>query len=92
MSGSTDVAIAKPEPRPHPRRIGLQRRIDEVAEFRVFDDRRQEVAGHRVVEAEERPAEQDVVAPGEVRVEAGAEGQQPGHVAPHVDRALRTAG
>ena len=50
------------EPRAHARRIGLERRVDELAELGVLDDRRQELAGHRVVEAEERPAEQDVVA------------------------------
>ena len=42
----------------------------------------------RVVEPEERATEQDVVAPGEVLVEAGAEGQQAGHVTADVDRAL----
>ena len=47
-----------------------------------------ELAGHRVVEAEERAAEQDVVAPGQLLVEAGAERQQPGDVAVDVDHAL----
>ena len=76
------------EPGAHPRRVGLERRVDEVAELGVLDDRRQELAGHRVVEPEERAAEQDVVAPGQLLVEAGAERQQPGDVAVDVDRAL----
>ena len=40
------------------------------------DDRRQELAGDRVVETEERAAEQDVVAARQLLVEAGAQGQQ----------------
>ena len=61
MSGSTEVAMAKPEPRAHARRVGLERRIDELAELGVLDDRRQQPAGDLVVEAQERAAEQDVV-------------------------------
>ena len=52
------------------------------------DDRRQELAGHRVVEPEERAAEQDVVPPGQLLVEAGAERQQARDVPVDVDRAL----
>ena len=92
MSGSTDGRDGEAEARPHPRRVGPQRRVDELAELRVLDDRRQQLAGHRVVEAEERAAEQDVVAPGQLLVEAGPEGQQAGHVAEDVDRSLRRAG
>ena len=79
----------EPESGAHPGRIGPQRRVDEVAELRVVDDRRQELAGHPVIEAEERAAEQDVVASGQVLVEAGAQGQQAGHVPDDVDRTLR---
>ena len=42
-----------------------------------------------VVEAQERASEQDVLAAGQLLVEAGAEGQQAGDMAADVDRALR---
>ena len=66
----------EPEPRPHPRRVRLQRRIDELAEVGEFDDRRAAARASPVVEAQERAAEQDVVAAGQLLVEAGAQGQQ----------------
>ena len=81
----------EPEPGTHAGRVRLERGIDELAELRVLDDRRQEPSRDRVVQAQERPAEQDVVAAAQLLVEPRAEGEQPGHVPPHVDRALRRA-
>ena len=81
MSGSTEVAMANPRRARMPGRVGAHRRLDELAELGVVDDRRQQLAGDRVVEAEERAAQQDVLATGQLLVEPGAEGQQSGHVA-----------
>src|SRR4029079_5781609 len=41
-----------------------------------------------LVGRKERPAEEDVVAPGQLLIEAGPEGQETRHVAEHVDRAF----
>ena len=79
----------EPEARAHARRVGLDRRIDELAEVRVLDDRRQELADEPVVEAHERAGEQDVLAPAQVLVEPRAERQQARDVAVDLDRALR---
>ena len=54
--------------------------------YSMIDGRSSRVTS--IVETEERAAEQDVVATGQVLVEAGTQGQQAGHVADDVDRAL----
>ena len=64
------------EPCAHARRVGLDRRVDELAEIGVRDDRRHQFAHDLVVEAKEGAGEQDVVAPGQILVEARAQRQQ----------------
>ena len=82
----------EPEPRAHARRVRLDRRIDELAEVRVLDDRRQQLAHEPVVEAHERAGQQDVLAAAQVLVEARAERQQARDVAVDLDRSPQTAG
>ena len=53
----------EPEPGAHARRVGLDRRVDELAEVGVGDDVGEQLADDLVVEAEERTGEQDVLGP-----------------------------
>ena len=89
MSGSTDVAIAEAEAGAHARRVGLDRRVDELADVGELDDaRRAARAIVAVLDAEEGAGQQDVLAAGQLLVEAGAQGQQARDLAVHVDDAL----
>ena len=81
----------EPEPGPHARRVRLDRRVDELAEIGELDDAGQPLLDDRVLEAHERAGQADVVAAGELLVEAGAEGQQARDVAVDLDRRPPTA-
>src|SRR6185503_7013279 len=72
----------------HARAVGLDRRVDELAEVGELDDRRQQLLDPAVLQAEERPAEQDVLDAGEIDVEARAEAEQARDLAADVHDAL----
>ena len=57
----------------HARRVRRHRRVDEVAELGERDDRVQALLDLLLDEAVQRAVEEDVLAPGEVAPEAGAE-------------------
>ena len=78
----------EPEAGPHARRVGLDRRVDELADVGEVDDAGQPLLHRLVGHAEERAGEADVVAARQVGVEAGTERQQARHVADDVDGAL----
>jgi len=76
----------EPETGPHPGRVGLDRRVDELTDVGEVDDRIL-AADHLVVgDPHERAGQHDVVAAVEVLVEAGAELEEAGDVAADVDR------
>ena len=61
-----------------PRRVGLDRRVDELADVRELDDVLEPAIHLVVIDAQERAGQQDVLAAGQLLVEAGAEGEQAG--------------
>ena len=76
------------QPGSHPRRVRLHRSIDERADLGELDDRRGQLGHLPRVDPEERPHQVDVVATGQLHLEAGPEGQQGGHPAVGDDVAL----
>ena len=64
------------EPHVHPARVALDRRVDELLDLGELDDlvepRRDLASAH----AEDRAVEEDVLAPGQLGVEAGADLEQ----------------
>ena len=64
------------EPHEHPRRVRAHRDVDEVLELRERDDLVEALADVRALQAEDRAVEVDVLAAGEVGMEAGAELEQ----------------
>ena len=91
MSGSTEVAIANPRRARMPDEyvlIGASMNWPMSANSTMP---RQPLLDDRVVDAHERPGEEDVLAAGQLLVEAGAEGQQARDVAADLDDARPTA-
>ena len=76
------------EPHEHPGRVGANRNVDEVLELRERDDLVEALADVRALQAEDRAVEEDVLAPGEVGMEAGAELEQRADPAADVDAAV----
>jgi hypothetical protein len=76
------------QPGAHAGRVRLDRRVDELAEVRELDDRLQALDDLPVFEPEEGSGEEDVLAPREVLVEAGAQRQEAAHLAADDDPAL----
>ena len=79
------------EPHVHPRRVRAHRQVDEVLELGERDDLVQLLAHVRAREAVDRAVQEDVLAAGEVGVEAGAELEQRADAAADVDAARRSA-
>ena len=79
------------EPHEHPRRVRAHRHVDEVLELRERDDLVEALADVRALQPEDRAVEVDVLAAGEVGMEAGAELEQRADPAADVDAALRSA-
>ena len=77
------------EPHVHPRRVGAHGQVDELLELRERDDLVHRLAHARAREAVDRAVQVDVLAPGEVGVEAGAELEQRRDAAAGLDAAAR---
>ena len=60
----------------HARAVGLDRALDELAELGEVDDRREALLDLRLAHAQDRAVQADVLAPGELGVEARAELEQ----------------
>jgi hypothetical protein len=75
------------EARGHARRVGPDRRVDEFLDLRPLDDACRAASHLRPGEPEERPLQDDVLAPGQLGVEAEAELQQWRDVSDHDDPA-----
>ena len=60
----------------HPRRVRAHRQVDELLELRERDDLVELLADVRALEPVDRAVQEDVLAPGEVGMEAGAELEQ----------------
>ncbi len=76
----------EPEPDQHARRVELHLVVDEVLELRERDDVVERGVGLPARQAEERGVEVDVLAPGELGVEPGAELEQRREAAALADR------
>ena len=70
MSGSRCAAIEKPEAHVHARRVALHRRVDEVADAGELDDAFELVGDLPAPHAEDRAAQIDVLAAGQLGMEA----------------------
>ena len=77
------------EPHVHPRRVGAHGQVDELLELRERDDLVHRLAHAGAREAVDRAVQVDVLAPGEVGVEAGAELEQRRDAAAGLDAAAR---
>ena len=66
----------KREPHVHPTRVTLDRRVDELPDPGKLDDVVQLALDLAPLHSEDRPVEEDVLAPGELRVEARAHLEQ----------------
>ncbi len=72
-SGSTWIATANPEPHVHAGRVGLDRRVDELLHLGELDDLVEAPRHLALREAEHDAVDEDVLAAGDLRMEAGAE-------------------
>ena len=61
------------EPHVHARRVGLHRRVDELPQLRELDDLVEAPLDLALRQAEHDAVDEDVLAAGDLRVEAGAE-------------------
>ena len=77
----------EPEPHVHPRRVRSHGQVDELLEPRERNDLVQLLPHVRAREAVDRPVEEDVLAPGQVGVEAGAELEQRAHASTDIHAA-----
>ena len=59
----------------HAAGIGLDRPIDEISYFRKFFDRRDTIPRLRIGKTEDGGIKENVLTPGELRIEAGAKFQ-----------------
>src|SRR5262245_28161930 len=75
------------EPHVHPGRVRPHGQVDEALELRERDDLVHPLAHVLALETVDRAAEEDVLAAGEIGVEAGAELEQRADRAAHVERA-----
>ena len=75
----------------HARRVGAHRQVDELLELGERDDLVHHLAHPRARQAVDRAVQVDVLAPAEVRVEAGAELEQRRDAAAGLDAAGRSA-
>ena len=82
----------EPEPHVHARRVGLHRRVDEVLQLGELDDLVEAALDLPLGEAEHDAVDEDVLAAGDLGVEAGAELDQRRDAAVDGDRAARWAG
>ena len=89
-SGSTWIATANPRPHVHAGRVGLHRRVDELAQLREVDDLVEAILDLALREPEHDAVDEDVLAAGDLRMKSGAELDQRGdaavdlHACPHV--------
>ena len=79
------------EPHGHPARVALDRRVEEPLDAGEFDDLRKPALDLSALHPEDRAVEEDVLAPGELRVEPGSDLEQAAHAAAD-DRATRSRG
>ncbi len=77
----------EPEPHVHARRVVLDRRVDELLEPGEVDDLVEALPDLLLAQAEDRTVEVDVLAPGQLGVEAGTELEQRGDLPGRVDAA-----
>src|SRR5439155_6233198 len=77
------------EPHGHPARVALDRRVEEPLDAGEFDDLRKPALDLSALHPEDRAVEEDVLAPGELRVEPGSDLEQAAHAAAD-DRATRS--
>jgi len=63
----------EPEPHVHARRVGLDRRVDELLHLGKLDDLVEPLGDFALGQAEHDAVDEDVLAPGYLRVETGAE-------------------
>ena len=75
----------EPQPDVHARRVVLDRGVDEPLQPGEADDVVEDAVEVSLPEAEDRAVEVDVLSPGQLRVEAGAEFEQSGHLAGDAD-------
>ena len=79
------------EPHRHPARVALHRRVEEALDLGELDDLVEAGADLGPAHAEDRAVEEDVLAPGQLRVEAGADLEQRADPAGDVGLARRSA-
>ena len=77
------------KPDEHAAGIGLYRTIDEIAYFRELFNRRDPLPRLYIGKTENGRVKEDVLAPGELRIEPGAKFQQCGHASTDLDIARR---
>src|SRR5262249_4419567 len=80
------------EPKLHPARVALHRRIDERADVGELDDLVEAALDLAPFHVEDRAVEEDVLPPGELGVEAGADLEQRSNPATQLHLALRRRG
>ncbi len=83
MSGRKLRRDGETEPCQHAVRVVAHRHVDEVGELRELDDRRQMLGDEALGVAEESGVQENVLATGEIEVEARSELQQRCGAAPH---------
>ena len=82
----------EPEPHEHPRRVELDRGIDEFLDLGEIEDGVEALVDLLVRHSEDDSIDIDVLATGELRVEADADRDQRRHPSPHTDGPLRWPG
>ena len=87
MSGSMLTATEKPSRTFMPGRVVLHLVVDELLELGEFDDLVESAADLLARQPEQRPVQEDVVAPGQLGLEPCAELQHRRHLASHDDLA-----
>ena len=81
----------EPESHVHARRVGADRKIDEPLELRERDDLVHHLANPRARQPVDRPVQVDVLASGEIGMEAGAELEQRRDAPARLDPPRRSA-
>ena len=77
------------EPHVHAARVALDRRVDELLDAGEVDDLVELPRDLAALHAEDRAVQEDVLAPGQLRVEAGADLEQAADATPDLGPARR---
>ena len=83
--------MAKPEPRVHAGRVALDRRVDELRDAGEVDDLVELARDLGALHAHDRALQEDVLAAGQIGMEAGGDFDQRADAAAHRASALASA-